>query len=126
MHARRLRLQDVSWICTRLAHFFVALQATIMVRSGRLRRRRCRCTGGQDIHAVDVAPAPVLVRLERLDDRMVCCLEVHARVPVLRAVATADVAAPPAPSPADPRFAQLEAFLAPARARRDRRYRVEM
>src|SRR5262252_3723871 len=75
---------------------------------------------------VDVAPAPVLARLERLDDRVVRGVEVLSNMLVLRVVAAADVAADHAQAQMHPSVADLEAVLAAVRAWRHRANLVEM
>src|SRR4051812_34658022 len=68
---------------------------------------------------VNVAVAPLLARLERLDDGMLCLMKVLRRMLVLRTVATADVPARHAEAQVNPRVPDLQTILAPARARRD-------
>src|SRR5579864_7020893 len=63
-------------------------------------------------HLVDVAPAPVLARLEGLDQGMVAVHKVLGGVSVLRVVAAADVAAREAEAEMDPGVAHLQALLA--------------
>src|SRR3954452_14292079 len=76
---------------------------------------------------VDVAPAPVLTRLEGADDRVIGAVEMLGGVLVLGVVATADVAADHAQSQMDPGIADGEAFLAPLRCtRRDLLDLIEM
>src|SRR3954451_11108553 len=83
--------------------------------SGERRRRDPRLAA--DIrdahrHLVDVAPRPVLARLERADDRVLLGARVRGRVTVGRAVAAADVAALEADPQVDPLAAAGEAVLA--------------
>src|SRR5436190_2707249 len=61
---------------------------------------------------VDVAPAPVLARLGRADDRMGGLVEVRGRVPVRRVVAAADVPAGLAHAQMHPPAAGPQALLA--------------
>src|SRR5205807_657239 len=71
------------------------------VRRLRVRRRR-GCVGQLEGGLVDVAPVPVLARLERPDDRVARCQEVAGGVPAGRVVAAADVAALLADAEVDP------------------------
>src|SRR6202008_3465142 len=75
---------------------------------------------------IDVAPAPVLARLERGNDRVLRRAEVLGRVFVLRLVATPDVAAGPAQGQIHPAVPQGEASPPPCRIRRIRHHEVEM
>src|SRR5271154_6189100 len=70
-------------------------------------------------HFVHIAPAPVLARLEGLDDRVLGLMEVLGGMLVLGRVAAADVAADEALPQVDPGIAHLEAFLAAFAARFD-------
>jgi hypothetical protein len=65
------------------------------------------------INLVDVAPAPVFTRFERLDHRMVGRVKVLRRVFVFGAIATADMTAGEAPAQMKPLVAHCETFLAP-------------
>jgi hypothetical protein len=67
---------------------------------------------------VDVAPPPILPRLEGADDRVLRGVEVLAGVPVLGVIAAADVAADHAQPQMDPGVAQRQALLAPLRRAR--------
>src|SRR6266481_3741099 len=67
---------------------------------------------------VDIAPAPALGRVVTFDDRVPCLPEVPRRVPVRRLVAAPDMATGPTQAQMHPRRADLEALLAPERARR--------
>src|ERR1700738_1858994 len=67
---------------------------------------------------VDIAPAPALGRVVTLDDRVPCLPEVPRRVPVRRLVAAPDMTTGPTQAQMHPRRADLEALLAPERARR--------
>src|SRR6266540_2152505 len=67
---------------------------------------------GLEDHLVDVAPAPVLTRLEGLDQRIVRVAVVLRRVLVGRVVTAAYVAAAQAQSQVDPLTADLQALLA--------------
>lgn len=75
---------------------------------------------------IDVAPAPVFTRLERLDYRVVGCMEMLGSVLVLRVVATTDMATDEAFTQVYPRVSNLQAVLAAIRARCDLSYLVEM
>ena len=75
---------------------------------------------------VHIAPAPVLSRLEGLDDRVAACMEVFSRVLVRRGVATANVAACQAQAQMHPGSADSQAILAALGARGDRTDRLEM
>src|SRR3954454_18090163 len=61
---------------------------------------------------VDVAPRPVLARLERAEDRVPAALRVRGRMAVRRAGAAADVAALEADAQVDPLATAREAVLA--------------
>src|SRR3984893_11255956 len=67
---------------------------------------------------VDVAPAPAFRRVIAFDDRMPGHMKMLGGMTVRRVVATADVPAGPARPQVHPYRARLQAFLAPARARR--------
>ena len=75
---------------------------------------------------VHVAPAPVLIRLERLDDGVPGGVEVGGGVPVLRVVAAADVPADLAQAQVHPLVAYPQAVLAAVGARRDLVYCAEV
>jgi hypothetical protein len=75
---------------------------------------------------IDVAPAPLLIRLERLDDRMTARAEVLRRVLISRAIATADVPARHTESQVHPSVARLQTVFAAARARRHVAYLIQM
>src|SRR5260221_11101297 len=77
-------------------------------------------------HFVHVTPAPVLARLEGLDDGMPGRVEVFGRVRVLRAVAAADVPAGQAQAQMYPGVAHFQAFLAASATRRYIMNRPEM
>src|SRR5262249_9346627 len=68
---------------------------------------------------VDVAPGPVLARLERADEGVVRAVEVLGGVLVLRRIAAADVAAGEAEPEVDPAVPHLEALLATVGVRGD-------
>src|SRR5437016_490805 len=53
-------------------------------------------------HAIDIAPLPVLARLDRPHDWMAGGFEVLCRVPILRTVATGNVSAAEAHAQVDP------------------------
>src|SRR5215472_10533631 len=64
-----------------------------------------------DLDFINIAPAPILARLERADDRMLRLVEVLGGVLVLRGVAAPDVAAGQAQAQVDPGVAHFEAFF---------------
>src|SRR5205807_5634417 len=68
--------------------------------------------GDQHPDLVGVAPAPVLARLERVDQLVAARVVVGGRVPVRRVVAAADVAALQADAQVQPGVAGLQALLA--------------
>src|SRR5918995_460746 len=70
---------------------------------------------GRGLHddLVNVAPDPILVRLEGLDERVLSGVEMLAGVSVPGAVATANMAADEAFPEVHPRVTHLEALLAP-------------
>ena len=72
-----------------------------------------------DVGIVDIAPAPVLARLERLDDRVPGGVGVSASVPERRRVAAADLSAGQAQPQMHPRGAQAQAFRAALGVRGD-------
>lgn len=72
---------------------------------------------GAQHRLLDVAPAPGLARLERLDDRVVDCPEMLRGVPARRVVAATHVAATHAEPQVDPAASRGEALFAPRRAR---------
>ena len=98
--------------------------ATADRRQGATRRARGAATRGgspprrsrvwRRLHEqfVDVAPRPVLTRLEAADDRVARLVKVLRRVLVRRAVAAAHVAARQAQSQMHPAAARPETFLA--------------
>jgi len=101
---------------------FMFKWARIVVAQNRKSRKRFvdDASGSTDHHLVDVAPLPVLARLQGLHDWMLAFLEVLGRVLVLRAVAAADVAAGEAHAQLDPAIALLQAFRAALALRLDR------
>src|SRR5512133_2735633 len=72
-----------------------------------------------DFDFVHVAPRPVLPRLERLDDRVACGVEMLGRVAVRRRITAADVSARAAQAQMHPAPADLQALLAPLGACRN-------
>src|SRR3569623_685540 len=78
-----------------------------------------RPVGQIDHRLVDIAPAPALGRIIAFDDRVTGRMEMRGRVAVRRIVAAADMAAAAAQPQMDPGAADLQAFLAAARAGRD-------
>jgi hypothetical protein len=79
-----------------------------------------------DNRLVHVAPAPVLSRLEGLDDRVLGLEEVPARVPIRRGVAAAHVAAREAQAQMQPRVAAAEAVFTAFGTRNDSADRAQM
>src|SRR6204780_5713188 len=77
--------------------------------------------GSSDEGFVDIAPAPVLARLERLDDRVTVREGVGPGMTERRRVAAAHVPAGQAQAQVHPRGPQHEAFLAAARGLRRHR-----
>jgi hypothetical protein len=75
---------------------------------------------------IDIAPAPVLARLERPDNRMTDLVKMRGRVLVGGAVAAADVTAGHAEPEVNPRAAHPQAVLASVGARFDLVNLVEM
>ena len=75
---------------------------------------------------VDVAPFPMLTRLQGCDDRVMGLVEMLRRVLVLRRIAASDVTAGEAESKMDPGITCLQALLAPLAARYDLPDLVEM
>src|SRR4051794_23134120 len=76
-------------------------------------------SGSSRVGLVDVAPAPVLVRLERLDDGVADQTRMLPGVPVRRGVAAPDVPAGQAQPQVHPRGPHLQALLAALRGARD-------
>src|SRR5260221_524429 len=77
-------------------------------------------------HFVDIAPHPVLARLERADHGMLGGVEMFGGVFVAGRVTAADVSASEAQAEMDPSVTGLETFLATARVRLDLVRRVQM
>lgn len=69
-----------------------------------------------EVAAVDVAPSPALVRLERCDHWVTGCFEVLQRMRILRILAAADMAAGKTNTKLVPPHAEGHAFFAAARA----------
>jgi hypothetical protein len=67
-------------------------------------------------HLVEVAPAPRLARLQRSNQRVLRLIEVRRCMPVLRIIATSDVATGETQAQPDPGVADLEAVFASLRA----------
>jgi hypothetical protein len=61
---------------------------------------------------VDIAPTPILSRLDGCDDRMLSGPKVLGRVPVLGLIAASDVSARPTQAKMHPGVAERETFLA--------------
>jgi len=74
---------------------------------------------GSDVVFVHIAPSPILSGLERLHDRVICGVEVLGGVLILRAVATAHMAADEADAKVYPTVAHLQALFAPVGTRRN-------
>jgi len=72
-----------------------------------------------EVDLIDIAPAPVLARLKRSDDRVTGAPEMSGGVLVRRAVAAAHVAANHAESEVNPRSATPQAVVAAVGARGD-------
>lgn len=68
---------------------------------------------------IEVTPAPILAWLERLDDRMICCVEVAGGMAIRGLVATPDVTADHAQPEMDPPATDPQAVFAPLSAGRD-------
>ena len=79
-----------------------------------------------DLHFIDKTPAPILPRLDRLHDRMLCLVEMLGGMLVLRRIAAAHVAAATAETQMDPGVAHFEAFLAAMGSRPDVAHLIEM
>ena len=75
---------------------------------------------------VDVAPAPILARLEGLDNRVIGRVKMLCSVFVFRRIAAADVPADKALAQVHPGVANLQAILTAVRARSDVSYLVEV
>jgi hypothetical protein len=73
-----------------------------------------------------VAPAPVLSRFKRLDDRVATGMEVFSCVPIWRGVATADMPACQAQAQVDPSISRPQAILTPVCMRRNGPDRAQM
>src|SRR5712671_4840237 len=65
-----------------------------------------------EVQFVSVAPAPVLARLKRLDDRVFGVAVVRARVPVLGRVAAADMSAGKTQTQMNPAVSHFETLFA--------------
>jgi hypothetical protein len=75
---------------------------------------------------IDITPAPVLTRLEGLDNRVVGRVEMPGGVLVLRIVTATDMSTGEAEAQVHPGITHFQAFLAPIGARRDVTYLVEV
>ena len=64
------------------------------------------------LNLIQVAPAPILSRLERTNDGVTCGVIMLRRMFVLRRVAASDAAANHAKAQVDPYIAHLQAFFA--------------
>ena len=96
--------------------FECATSGSVIARYWSVRRRRAVAQIEHDL--VDIAPAPALGWVVTFDDRVPCLPEVPRRMPVRRLVAAPDMATGPTQAQMHPRRADLEALLAPERARR--------
>src|ERR1700694_4207354 len=85
-----------------------------------------RPAGWIEVDLVRVAPAPILARLERPDDRVVHAVEMGGGVSVRRAVTAAHMAAGHAQPQVHPTSPDLEAVLAAVGAGGDGADLVEM
>ena len=101
--ARDPRLKRARWIIEQRAQW---IEGYIASSSSNLHRQ-----------LIDIAPAPRFARLERRDDRMPRRMEMLRRMPVLRIVATSDMAARTAQPQMHPRVAAGETLLASAAGR---------
>src|SRR5215204_1003659 len=114
----------VSARITASSHGALALIDKLVLSSS---RTRCASSGCQlkfpserfDEEVVHVAVAPLLARLERLDDGVLRGVKVFGGVPVRRAVTAADVPARLAEPQVNPTVARLQTVLTTACARRD-------
>src|SRR5689334_2118654 len=86
--------------------------------SGRRRRPSLGLRRRLEELLVDVAPAPILVRLEALHHGMLRRVEMLGRVLTGRLIAAADMAAKQAHPQMDPVAVRLQAFLATLRGTR--------
>jgi hypothetical protein len=75
---------------------------------------------------VDVAPAPILARLEGLDNRVIGGVEMLCSMLVFRRIAAADMPTDKALAQVHPGVANLQTIFAAVRARRDVSYLVEV
>ncbi len=82
--------------------------------------------GELEYDLIDVAPAPVFTRLERLNNRVVGCVEMLGSMLILRGVATADMATDKALTQMYPCVSDFQAVLAAICARCDLSDLVEM
>src|SRR4051794_15254329 len=90
------RFRPSTWMVTaylRIAPTAIRSRLAPMVMNLSVGRPARGSSPSSEIHLVRVAPAPVLARLERLDDRVPNAKRVGTRVPVGRGVAAADVPA---------------------------------
>src|ERR1700751_5360177 len=96
--------------------FECATSGSVIARYWSVMRRRAVAQIEHDL--VDIAPAPALGRVVTFDDRVPCLPEVPRRVPVRRLVTAPDMTTGPTQAQMHPSRADLEALLAPERARR--------
>src|SRR5216684_270017 len=75
---------------------------------------------------IDITPAPVLTRLEGLDNRVVGRVEMPGGVLILRIVTATDMSTGETESQMHPGISHFQTFLAPIGARRDDTYQVEV
>lgn len=75
---------------------------------------------------IHIAPAPIFVGFNGLDDGVLGLMKVFGRMFVLGLVAAADVPAGEAQTQVNPGFAHFQTFLTARAARRDRADLVQM
>ncbi len=75
---------------------------------------------------IDITPAPVLTRLEGLDNRVVGRVEMPGGVLILRIVTATDMSTGETEAQVHPGITDFQAVLAPIGARRDVTYLVEV
>ena len=79
-----------------------------------------------DKHLIDITPAPIFSRLERLYDRVFGRVKMFGRVCILRGIATADVAADQTFAQMYPGISHLQTLLATVSAGRNILYLISM
>jgi hypothetical protein len=70
-----------------------------------------------DFHLIHIAPTPILTRLYRTHNRVLCCMKMFGRMFVQRRVTTAHMAAEQAHPQMHPLTVNLQTLLAPLRRR---------